>query len=92
MQQNTTINEIIKTLDVISENKDNKLLYILGGFIVGATIVRDDIDDLYIQYPGLESIAELGAELETLEDNALAIPVFKQFQDSLAYFKKHIEV
>lgn len=92
MQQNTTINEIIKTLDVISENKDNKLLYILGGFIVGATIVRDDIDDLYIQYPGLESIAELGAELETLEDNALATPVFKQFQDSLAYFKKHIEV
>lgn len=82
------IQEIIKTLDDISANKDNQPLYILGGYIVGATIVRDDIDELYIKYPGLEMIADLGADLETLEDDAYAYTVFKKFQNALMHFKE----
>lgn len=81
------IKEIIQTLDDISANKDNQPLYILGGYIVGATIVRDDIEELYVKYPGLETIADLGADLETLEDEVYALSVFKEFQNALMHFK-----
>jgi len=81
------IQEIIKTLDAISVNKDNEPLCVLGGYIVGATVVRDDIDELYEQYPGLEMIAELGSDLETLENDRYAKPVFEQFQYALHHFK-----
>jgi hypothetical protein len=33
-------------------------------------------------------IAELGADLETLEGSIYAIPVFKEFQNALIHFKK----
>lgn len=80
------IQEIITKLEAISANKDNQPLYILGGYIVGATIVRDDIDELYGQYPGLERIAELGAELETIEDTTIALPIFEEFRSALKHF------
>ena len=80
------IQEIIKTLDDISANKYNKPLHILGGYIVGATIVRDDIDEIYEQYPYLEIIADLGADLETLEGDEYAVSVFNQFQNALKHF------
>ena len=82
------IQEIIKTLDDISANKDNKPLHVLGGYIVGTTIVREDIDELYEEYPYLEVIADLGADLETLEGDEYAIPVFNQFQNALKHFKE----
>lgn len=82
------IQEIITTLDEISANKDNKPLHVLGSYIVGITIVRDDIEELYEQYPGLELIAELGAELETLEGSVHENVVFEQFQNALLQFKK----
>lgn len=84
----TMIQEIIKRLDEISANKDKKPLDIIGGYIVGATIVRDDIEELYKQYPQLETIAELGAELETLEGSIHAASVFKEFQNALIHFKE----
>jgi hypothetical protein len=81
------IEEIIQTLDAISANKDNQPLDVLGGYIVGATTVRNDIDELYAKYPGLELIAELGADLETLASSEHEATVFKEFQNALVYFK-----
>ena len=86
------IQEIIKTLDEISANKKNEPFHTLGGYIVGTTMVRDDIDDLYQQYPGLEQIADIGSELELSEyDQAYAATLFKQFQNALTHFKQSLK-
>ena len=83
------IQDTLTTLQNISENKDNEPLYVLGGYIVGATIVRDDIEAIYEQYPLLEIIAELGADLETLENNEDALPVFEEFIYVLGRLKEN---
>jgi len=85
------IEDVVKTLEIIAENKDNQPLHILGGYIVGATIVRDDIDELNSRYPELERIAELGSELETIEDdNEYAASLFQQFQQALIHLKQNL--
>jgi len=85
------IQDIIKTLETIAENIDSQPLHILGGYIVGATIVRDDIDELNSRYPELERIAELGSELETIEDdNEYAASLFQQFQQALIHLKQNL--
>ena len=85
------IQNIITTLDNISNNTDDKPLYLLGGYIVGATLVRDDIEELREQYPLLEVISELGAELETIENNKEAKPIFDEFQHTLLKLKKSLK-
>jgi len=85
------IQDIIKTLETIAENIDSQPLHILGGYVVGATIVRDDIDELNSRYPELERISELGAELETIEDdNEYAASLFQQFQQALIHLKQNL--
>jgi len=87
----TKIKDIIKILEAIAENKDNQPQYILGGYIVGATIIRDDIDELNSRYPELERISELGSELETIEDdNEYAASLFQQFQKALIHLKQNL--
>lgn len=44
---------------------------VVGSYIVGATIAKDGIEQVYKEYPILEEIAELGAELETIENDEL---------------------
>lgn len=85
------IQDIITTLENISNNKENQPLYILGGYIVGATLVRDDYEDIIADYPSLEVIAELGAELETLENMEDANPIFEQFQCTLIDLKRTVD-
>lgn len=85
------IQDIITTLENISNNKENQPLYILGGYIVGATLVRDDYEDIITDYPSLEVIAELGAELETLENMEDANPIFEQFQRTLIDLKRTVD-
>jgi len=72
---------IISAIDKILHQTGHKSADEIGSYIVGATIVRDDIDDYYKKYPLLEEVAELGAELETIKDSYLA-------QDKLAEIKK----
>lgn len=79
--------DIIKRLETISSNQNAQPLYVLGGYIVGATLAKDGIEILFEQYPLLEKIAELGADLETLENDELAIPVFEEFQRALLHLK-----
>lgn len=45
------------------ENSGNETPEKLGSYIVGCTVVQDDIDKYYDQYPVLIDIAELGANL-----------------------------
>jgi len=90
-ERRVMIHDIIKRLDEISANKDHKPLDVLGSYIVGATMARDDIEELYAQYPTLETIAELGAELETLAGSIHEVTVFKQFQNSLALLKQSLK-
>ena len=85
------IQDIITTLENISNNKENQPLYILGGYIVGAPLVRDDYEDIIADYPSLEVIAELGAELETLENMEDANPIFEQFQRTLIDLKRTVD-
>jgi len=86
------IQEIIKKLDEISANPDNEPLYTLGGYIIGTTIIRDDIEELQEQYLGLELIGDLGDELETtVDDDEYAALLFKKFQNALAHFKITIQ-
>lgn len=84
------ITDIVKTIDDILKNEKNEALYVLGGYIVGATIVKENIEEVYEQYPLLEEIAELGADLEMLEDNTYALPVFQEIQEKFATLKSQL--
>lgn len=68
----SAIQEIVTRIDEILINKQSAPAYVIGGYIVGATIARDDYEELSVQYPLLETVAELGAELETLDGNEAA--------------------
>ncbi len=83
--------DIIATLDTIAANKENKPLYILGGYIVGATLVRDDFESLREEHPILDTLSELGAELETIEKDEEALPIFREFQDELHRLKQSLK-
>lgn len=81
------IQDIIRQLDDIVQNKSDKPLDQLGSYIVGATLVRDDIEEYYSDYPLLGDIAELGAELETLAGTDYAPQVFAQIEQKLNELK-----
>ena len=63
------------------KNKEKKPLCVLGGYIVGATIVRDDWEEKFqARYPLLNEVAELGADLEVTDDLKRADEIVKQIQ------------
>jgi len=59
-----SINDICKRLQKILANKDDESPETLGGYIVGCTIIPDDIEAYYVDYPVLDEIADLGSDLE----------------------------
>ena len=63
-----SIEDIYNRLKDIIANPKNESLDLLGSYIVGCTFVLDDIKKYFADYPVLEEIAELGAELETIDD------------------------
>jgi hypothetical protein len=60
----SSITDIYNRLVEILENKDNESPERLGSYIVGCTIVLDDIDKYFGKYPILSDIADLGSDLE----------------------------
>lgn len=83
--------QIIERIEEILRNEHNEPAYMLGGYIVGATIVRDDIDKYYKKYPLLETIAELGADLETTnKDDEIALQVLEEIRDKFAILKQSV--
>jgi hypothetical protein len=59
---------IINKLDNIFLEDNLANLNDLGSKIVGCTIAAEGIEPLFVKYPILEEIAELGASLETEKD------------------------
>lgn len=72
-------------------NHDNNPTDVLGSRIVGATIARDDIEHHYEQYPLLEEVAELGAELETVSDSALSEEVMSELLTKFHQLKSQLD-
>lgn len=84
------IQDIVVRLESISKNTNSEPLHILGGYIVGATLARDDFENLSEKYPLLAVISELGADLETLENHQDAITVYNEFQRTLRQLERDI--
>lgn len=82
---------ILDRLDTILRNTGNEPIDRLGSYIVGATIVRNDAEELFKTYPMLEEIAELGAELETLAGSDYAHEVLNEIQVKMSLFKQQLE-
>ena len=87
---NDEITSIIERIEDILDNSRNETADMLGSYIVGATFVRDDIEQYYEKYPLLEGIAELGAELETLGGSEHAGIVLGEIHDKFRLLKKQI--
>lgn len=81
------INGIFNRLVGIMSNSHNESLDKLGSYIVGCTIVLDDIDEYYKDYPVLEEVAELGAELETVSDRQYQIELLDKIKAKLVLLK-----
>lgn len=72
---------IVHRIENILKNEKNESLSVLGGYIVGATIVRDDWEENFqTRYPVLNEIAELGADLEITDDTERASEIMRQIQ------------
>ena len=66
---------IVQRIGNILKNKEKEPLRVLGGYIVGATIVRDDWEEKFqARYP------LLGADLEVTDDLKRAGEIVKQIQ------------
>jgi phosphoglycerate-specific signal transduction histidine kinase len=58
------IEDVYSKLAKIIKNDDNIPLEQMGSLIVGCTLAQDDIELLFRDYPVLEEIAEIGADME----------------------------
>lgn len=81
---------IISRIENILQNPRGETADMLGSYIVGATIVRDDIEQYYKKYPLLEEVAELGADLETLGDSKHAEVVLNEINEKFRILKNTI--
>jgi hypothetical protein len=85
------INKIIERIEEILLNPANEPIDMLGSYIVGATIVRDDIGRYYEKYPLLERVADLGADLETLGGSKHADGVLREIKIKFEELKSQVE-
>lgn len=81
------IHQIASRIDEILKNERNESLDTVGCYIVGETIVQDDFEEVQDKYPLLERIAELGADLETLEDSKYSNVVYDDMVRTFNQFK-----
>lgn len=76
---------VIDKIKHILQNSKNEPLDCLGSYIVGATLARDDWEDVFQDnYPLLDEIAELGAELETTEDTEYSANIIHEIKEKLS--------
>ena len=75
---------VIDKIEHILQNNKNEPPDCLGSYIVGATLARNDWEDVFQDnYPLLDEIAELGAELETTEDTEYAANIIHEIKEKL---------
>lgn len=82
-----SIHEIVKGIGDILKEKRGEPIDMLGSRIVGVTIVSEEFEKYYAEYPPLERLAELGAELETLADSKYAEEVLGEIMEELGKLK-----
>ena len=70
-------------LTTLLQIKKHRSLDVIGSRIVGAPIARNDIEQFYKEYPALEEIAELGADLEMLKGSSHESKIFLLIQRKL---------
>ncbi len=87
---NDEILNIISRIEYILQNLHGEPSNMLGSYIVGATIVRDDVEEYYKRYPLLEKIAEWGADLETLGGSKYAESVLIEIHETFRILKNQI--
>lgn len=79
---------IVHRIENILKNEKNEHPSALGGYIVGATIARDDWEESFqTRYPVLGEIAELGADLEVTDDIEQASGIMGQIQRRVSQLK-----
>ena len=82
--------KVIVRIEEILQNQEGVPLDATGSHIVGATIVRDNYEQLCEQYPLFSIIAELGADLETLEDHSESKKNLEQIHTHLETLKASV--
>ena len=82
--------EIVDQIEGILRNPRNEPADMLGSYIVGATIARDDIEQYYEQCPRLEIVAELGADLETSGGTSYADEVLAKIHENFRILKQEM--
>lgn len=84
---------VIDEIKHILQNSKNEPLDCLGSYIVGATLARDDWEDVFQDnYPLIYEIAELGAELETTEDTEYATNIIHEIKEKLDQINWHNKI
>lgn len=92
MYMNDEIQNIINRIEEILQNSRDVSPDMIGSYIVGATIVRDDIEEYYKKYPLLEKIAEQGADLETMGNSKHAEIVLNDIRENFRILKNMVQV
>lgn len=83
-------NELIEQLEKIIRNENGYPLDVVGSHVVGATIVRDEYEELTQQYLGLEDVAEAGANLERMADDPEeASRAYEHLKRALEHLKRN---
>jgi hypothetical protein len=86
---NDAIIDIIIRIEKILLNEKKDSIDILGSYIVGATIAREDYEFYQNKYTLLDEIAELGADLETLKGNEAEVSL-KEIKSKLNLLKQQL--
>lgn len=82
------VEKVILRIEEILSNPNDEPLDRLGSYIVGATLVREDIEPIFEACPPLEKIAELGADLETQGGTEYASKIFDEIERLFDELKK----
>lgn len=85
------VEAIIVRIEEILSNPSNEQADRLGSYIVGATLVQDDIEPVFEAYPLLEKIAELGADLETQGGTPYADTILEEIKTAFVELKQDIQ-
>ena len=87
---NNAIVEVVNRIEDILKNPKDEPADTLGSYIVGATLVRDDIEQYFEKYPLLENIAELGADLETQAGTEYAKDILAEIENKFRVLKEQV--
>ena len=75
---------VIDKIKHILQNNKNEPLDCLGSYIVGATLARDDWEDVFRIISTTRRNCRIGAELETTENTEYAANIIHEIKEKLS--------